>query len=88
MISDMITALLAIMTIAALVALLERNHRRTAGLPRAPFGADAPDRDLDRVLHDARTVRSDSGDGRTRPAATRDTKRKGLSGGGRRLIAH
>ena len=33
--------------------LLEHNYRRTAGLPRAPFGADADlDTDLQRVQHD------------------------------------
>lgn len=32
---------------------LERTHRRTAGLPRLPFGADADrDADLWRVRHD------------------------------------
>ncbi len=40
-------------------ALLERNHRRTAGLPRLPLGADA-DRDADfwRVRHDLDATRS------------------------------
>jgi hypothetical protein len=34
-------------------ALLERTNRRTAGLPRLPFGADADrDADLWRVRHD------------------------------------
>jgi hypothetical protein len=33
--------------------LLEQNFRRTAGLPRAPFGVDADaDTDLRRVRHD------------------------------------
>jgi hypothetical protein len=75
MISDMTTAMIAITVVAAIVALLERNHRRTAGLPRAPFGADAPDRDLDRVWHDmgAADFRTDDepsagGAKRSRPA--------------------
>ena len=39
--------------VVAVWALLERNHRRTAGLPRAPFGADLEhDADLQRLLHD------------------------------------
>lgn len=37
----------------ALIGLLERTHRRTTGLPRAPFGADIEgDADLARILHD------------------------------------
>ncbi len=58
----MITAMTIILLLAfvsALVYALERNHRRTFGLPRAPHGADASiaftdlDHDWDRVLHDA-----------------------------------
>ena len=38
--------------------LLEHNFHRTAGLPRAPFGADADaDTDLRRVLHDLDVTR-------------------------------
>ena len=34
-------------------ALLERTHRRTAGMPRLPFGVDADlDSDFGRVRHD------------------------------------
>jgi hypothetical protein len=62
MISDMITVLLSILFVAAIVALLERNHRRTDGLPRAPFGTDAPDRDLDRVVHDIHAARPPKND--------------------------
>lgn len=55
------TALLFI--VGGVMVLLERNHRRTAGLPRAPFGADLEgDADLWRVQHDldvARRARSD-----------------------------
>lgn len=44
-----------LLLLALLVVALEPGHRRTFGLPRAPFGADArPDHDLDRVLHDLR----------------------------------
>ncbi|MCW2711636.1 MAG: hypothetical protein JWQ67_2081 [Marmoricola sp.] len=44
--------------LVGIVALLEHNHRRTAGLPRLPFGADA-DRDIDlwRVRHDLDVTR-------------------------------
>lgn len=39
--------------------LLERNHRRTGGLPRLPLGADADrDSDLWRVRHDLDVTRS------------------------------
>jgi hypothetical protein len=45
--------------VVGIVALLERNHRRTAGLPRAPFGADVEgDADLWRVRHDLDFARS------------------------------
>jgi hypothetical protein len=38
--------------------LLEHNFRRTAGLPRAPFGVDADaDTDLRRVQHDLDVTR-------------------------------
>jgi len=38
--------------------LLEHNSRRTAGLPRAPFGADADrDTDLNRIRHDVDVTR-------------------------------
>jgi hypothetical protein len=46
---------LSILVIAfvGVLALLERTQRRTVGLPRAPFGADADrDADLARVLHE------------------------------------
>ena len=58
MISDM-TIILLIALATALVFALERHHRRTLGLPRAPHGADSSmaftdlDHDWDRVLHDA-----------------------------------
>ena len=46
------TVLLALM-LAGVWALLERNHRRTEGMPHLPFGADPTrDADLNRVLHD------------------------------------
>jgi hypothetical protein len=37
--------------VAPLVALVERNHRRNAAVPGAPYGA-TDDRDLERVRHD------------------------------------
>lgn len=43
-----------ILMIIAIVAATGPAHRRTAHLPRAPFGSDAEDRDLLRVLHDTR----------------------------------
>jgi hypothetical protein len=64
MITDMTTALVLLVLIVGLVTLLERNHRRTFGLPRAPFGADATrsfsevgDRDRDRLLHERAATR-------------------------------
>jgi hypothetical protein len=58
MISDM-TIILLLALVSALVFALERHHRRTWNLPRAPHGADSSiaftdlDHDLDRVIHDA-----------------------------------
>ena len=48
-----LASLLLIAAFVGLMALLERTQRRTTGLPRAPFGADA-DKDTDRarVLHE------------------------------------
>lgn len=44
---------LLISLLAAVTVLMERTNRRTAGLPRAPFGADIEgNADLQRVLHD------------------------------------
>ncbi len=53
------TILLLILFVASLVYAVERHHRRTWGLPRAPHGADSSiaftdlDHETDRVLHDA-----------------------------------
>ena len=45
--------IIAIAALVALVVALGPHHRRTLGLPRAPFGADLEsDRDLERILHD------------------------------------
>ena len=42
-----------IVIVGAVWTLLERTNRRTAGLPRAPFGADVEgDADLARVRHE------------------------------------
>ncbi len=58
-----LNAVVAVVTMSlvliGLVVALEHNHRRTAGLPRAPFGSDAEDADLARIRRDlaqARTV--------------------------------
>jgi hypothetical protein len=62
MISDMTTILL-LAFVTALVVALERHHRRTWHLPRAPHGADSSiaftdlDHDVERVLHDAEATR-------------------------------
>lgn len=56
------TLLLLLALTTALVAGIERHHRRTWGLPRALHGADSSiafsdlDHDLDRVLHDAQAA--------------------------------
>jgi hypothetical protein len=58
MITDMTTFLL-LAFVTALVFAVERHHRRTWSLPRAPHGADSTiaftdlDHDWDRVIHDA-----------------------------------
>ena len=58
MITDM-TIILLLAFITALVVAVERHHRRTWSLPRAPHGADSTiaftdlDHDWDRVIHDA-----------------------------------
>ena len=53
-----IAALVFLFLIAGIWVLLERNHHRTAGLPRAPFGSDAEgDSDLWRVRHDLGVTR-------------------------------
>ena len=53
-----IAATFLIVTFVGLWVLLEHNFRRTAGLPRAPFGADADaDTDLRRVWHDLDVTR-------------------------------
>jgi uncharacterized membrane protein len=57
--STFIAASALLFLLVGIWALLERTHRRTAGLPRMPFGADA-DRDIDlwRVRHDLDVTRS------------------------------
>jgi hypothetical protein len=53
-----IAATVLLLIISGVVVLLERNNRRTAGLPRAPFGADLEgDFDLHRVQHDLDVAR-------------------------------
>ncbi len=53
-----IAATVLVFIISGVVVLLERNNRRTAGLPRAPFGADLEcDVDLRRVQHDVDVAR-------------------------------
>jgi hypothetical protein len=51
--STLLAFAILILLLGAVVALVERNHRRTAGLPGAPLGTDVScDVDLARVLHD------------------------------------
>jgi hypothetical protein len=58
------TVILLLLFTAALVFAIERHHRRTWSLPRAPHGADATiaftdlDHDTERVLHDVEARRS------------------------------
>jgi hypothetical protein len=53
------TIFLLLAFVASVVFAMERHHRRTWGLPRAPHGADSTiaftdlDHDFDRVAHDA-----------------------------------
>ena len=55
---SVMTTILLILFVASLVYAVERHHRRTWGLPRAPHGADSTiaftglDHETDRVLHD------------------------------------
>jgi hypothetical protein len=54
-----IAANLTLFFFAFIVGLLERTHRRTAGLPRAPFGVDLErESDLRRVEHDLEVHRA------------------------------
>jgi hypothetical protein len=57
--STFIAAAVLLFLLGVIWASLELNHRRTAGLPRAPFGVDA-DRDIDlwRVRHDLDVTRT------------------------------
>lgn len=56
--SEFLAATVLLVLLLGIWVLLERTHRRTAGLPRMPFGADA-DRDVDlwRVRHDLDVTR-------------------------------
>ena len=48
-----LAAMLLLFLLGGIWMLLEHNHHRSAGMPRAPFGADtARDADLWRVRHD------------------------------------
>jgi hypothetical protein len=59
--TEFIAASFLVFMIAGIAVLLERNHRRTAGLPRLPFGADLEgDADLWRVRHDMDVARMDA----------------------------
>ena len=48
-----LNAVMALVTMSlvliGLVVALDHNHRRTAGLPHAPYGADVEDADLARI---------------------------------------
>ena len=63
MVTDM-TILLLLAFVSTVVVALERHHRRTWALPRAPHGADSTiafidlDHDVDRVLHDVEAHRA------------------------------
>lgn len=51
--TEFIAALFLVTMTAGIAVLLEVNHRRTDGLPRAPFGSDVEgDSDLWRLRHD------------------------------------
>ena len=51
--NTIIAILVLALAVAAIAALLERTHRREAGYPHAPTGANpAVNADLQRVLHD------------------------------------
>lgn len=51
--STYLALLVMIVLLGGIWSLLERNHRRTAGWPRTPFGADPRcDVDLLRTQHD------------------------------------
>jgi hypothetical protein len=61
-----IAATVLLFLLAGVGVLLERNHRRTSDLPRAPFGADLEgESDLWRVQHDLDVAR------RARPTTRR-----------------
>ena len=49
------------LVLIGLVVALDLNHRRTAGLPHAAFGADADDADLARVRRELATTRARAG---------------------------
>jgi len=56
--TEFIAATFLVFMTAGLAVLLERNHRRTADLPRAPFGVDLEsDIDLARIRHDMDVAR-------------------------------
>lgn len=56
--SALIAATVLVLLFLVVVALLENTHRHTAGLPRAPFGADVEgEADLNRILHDLDAAR-------------------------------
>lgn len=51
--TSFLAATVLLLLLAGIWVLLERTHRRTAGMPRAPFGADTRrEADLWRVWHD------------------------------------
>ncbi len=77
-----LNAVIAVVTMSlvliGLVVALEHNHRRTAGLPHAPFGADAEDADLARVRRElsaarARATQSSGSSSRASHVAKRST---------------
>lgn len=56
--TEYLAAMFLLFTIAGIAVLLERNHRKTGDLPRAPFGVDLEaDADLARLRHDLDVAR-------------------------------
>ncbi len=48
-----LAATVLLLLLGGIAVLMERTHRRTSGMPRLPFGADAGrEADLWRILHD------------------------------------
>jgi hypothetical protein len=56
--NDVLAVLFLVLITSGVAVLLQRNHRRTAGLPRLPYGLDLErDTDLWRLRHDLDVAR-------------------------------